>query len=97
MVGCTKHARAYVILECPLQVRARDLYIEAQRQGDHAAVVLVDRDDREHVALACLDDELERVLAGPLDIVVNNAGLMIEQHELEQRKAAGRGGVGEPG
>ena len=66
MICCTKHKRVFVEFHCALQECASAAWIEAQAAGDHAVVVLVDREDPTHVAMACMDEAITEMIDGAL-------------------------------
>ncbi len=70
MIVCTRHPRCYVLKQCALQERVSAAMIEAQRHGDEAIVVLVERDNPGHAALAAIGSvatyEAAKVLAREL-------------------------------
>lgn len=63
MIVCNQHD---LLTECPLRARAADSWQDATRNIDQVGVVLIDRDDPTHIALALvgMDPAMQRMIVG---------------------------------
>ena len=56
MIVCNKHPKKYVLAHCALQEHVTLAIIDAQRHGEAALVVLIDREDPSHVGVGYIGD-----------------------------------------
>lgn len=68
MIACNRHPPAVPYTRCELQARALTALVDAQKEGDSVVVLLVDREDPAHMALACIGTLPPAVLARVLEL-----------------------------